>query len=1446
MKKTLSLLLLSFGLVSASLAHNPRPSFDFTENKGQWPDQVHYKMVNGNATMWLESNCLTWMLIHPEDLALAHDITLADKETRLATPLRAHAYKVHFEGALNPEIVGQQPNSWYYNYFQGNDPAKWASEVQSFNTVRYANLYDEVGLRFYNSDNQLKYDFIVNAGADASQIMLRYEGVEGLELSNGNLKVITSVGEVIEQAPFAYQMDGSTLEEVACHYVVDGDHVSFAFPEGFDATRKLIIDPLVIASTLSGTVGEQNYGHSAAYDIEGNIYTGARSFGSGYPTTTGAVQENFGGGGGFGVDIAVSKLNPTGTDLLWASYLGGDQSDYPQSLVANDFGELYVYGSTSSTDFPTNADAISTELGGPSDIVVAHFSEDGTQLIGSTYVGGSAEDGQNNVTINGNDTFRGEIVLDVEQRPYVVSFSQSTDFPVTASAYQSDNAGNQDAVVFSMNEELSTITWATYFGGSDNDTGYGIRVRADGRVYITGVTTSDDLPATAGAYQTTFLGGGGFQSTDGYIASFEVNGGNTDLVACTFYASDEGDQSYFLDLDNAEDVFIYGQSQGDIGVVGDEVYNEPNGALFVAKFSANLEELLINAPVCPSEFGFGGTPVAFLVDRCDNVYISMYSASPGLTLTDDAVYQNGGFYLAAYGPDMETLEFVTYYPENHVDGGTSRFDPSGIVYQGVCSGGGFPTNADAWATDQATGWDIGVFKMDFQVSGVNASLTASAEAVNGCAPHTIEFSNFSVGNIFTWDFGDGSPENNDFEPTHTYTEAGVYEVSLISLDSLSCNIADTAYLEIVVSEPIDYIASFDLVYDCEEGVVQTNNTTGFEWLEYTWDMGDGTILEGFNVEHAYAEEGEYTVTLSADDQGCDNNDEVEQTIDVVGNVEAIADASTTQGCGNLEVAFENNSNGITYEWDFGDGSPVVTDENPIHVFTPGTYEVTLTAVNPESCNIEDETTLEIIVGEEQEIDAAFQLVQTDCEIFTVEGADQSVGENLTYSWNMGDGTTYDTPDISHDYASTGVYEVTLTITDEFCDYVDQQTLELNVLEETTAIIGNPDLEGCNPFNAVFENNSAGSTFTWDFGDGSAPLEGVQAEHVYTEPGEYTVTLTVEGLGNCGGTDVTTTTVNVLETPEIEALFEMQQAGACEALTVNFDNLSTGPDLQYDWNVNGTAYSVAEMEHVFEGAGTYSVELTITNELCENTDTFADQVTVIDGIDLAPQSDIYWCYYDESREINVQGPPEADYEWSTGEAGTSTVIEEPGIYTVTATLNNCTDSEGLEVIPVEELMLDANPVACEGIQTLLEIPYDGGSNYQWCDGSEVTFIYADEPGEYCYTFTDEFGCIQEGTINLEQIPEDASVYIPNAFTPNNDGVNDVFKAEGVDLEAFELTVWNRWGEEVFRTNDVNGFWDGSYQGGTHYVQDEVYTWRVTYTSLCSSEKVIRTGTVVMLR
>ena len=234
-----------------------------------------------------------------------------------------------------PDLSLQQgwKNDW--NYMIGNNPDKWASQVPLFNKIQYQNLYPGIDMQTYSDGGFFKYEFIVNPGTDPNQISLTYKGVDQIDVINGDLVLYTSVGEIKEYEPYVYQMENGAERKINCNYIVEGSTVTFEFPEGYDVSKTLVIDPTLVAATLSGNTLNRNFGHTATHDNAGNIYVGAQSFGIGYPVTTGAFQTDFSGGE---TDIAISKYNATGSQLIFATYLGGNGADFPHSLIT-DFEE---------------------------------------------------------------------------------------------------------------------------------------------------------------------------------------------------------------------------------------------------------------------------------------------------------------------------------------------------------------------------------------------------------------------------------------------------------------------------------------------------------------------------------------------------------------------------------------------------------------------------------------------------------------------------------------------------------------------------------------------------------------------------------------------------------------------------------------------------------------------------------------------------------------------------------------------------------------------------------------------------------------------------------------------------------------------------------------------------------------------------------------------------
>ncbi|NOQ71104.1 MAG: T9SS type B sorting domain-containing protein [Crocinitomix sp.] len=830
-------------------------SLPFIQNNGQWNDNVQYRVPIGNGSVYLEKNGFTFVQYDPADIDMLHVHLDETKHETHKEIVKGHAWRTHFLDANeNPKITAANKRDEYHNYYLGQDQSKWASNVPIYNCVSYENLYDNIDLKIYSVNGHYKYDFIIAPKTKPTIIQMDYSGLEQLEIREGHLIAITTVGEFIEEAPYAYQIINGVETPVPCNYTLNGTTVGFKFPKGYDKKVELIIDPVLVGATLSGST-VLNYGHCATYDYEENIYTGARNFGIGYPTTDGSFQVDF---GGFH-DIAISKYNPDATALIYATYLGGTGIDYPSSIVVNEDNELYLLGTSASFDFPVSDDAFS-DAGSGTKLIVTHFSVDGTAIIGSTYIGGTGTDGLNELTDNEGDGSRGEIIVDVAGNCYVASCSNSTDFPTTVGAYQEIFGGGvQDAVIFSMPPDLSSLNWSTYIGGSSGEGAFGLQLDTDNNLYIAGVASDEFITMTG--YQATYQGG----LRDGFVIKLIDNG--TTIEYSSYWGTADKDAAFNVDLDVEGNAYLYGQSDGGTSEVTADVYSNPGSHQFICKLSPNLEDLLMGTVI-----GGGGDdfiPSAFMVDECGFIYFSGNRAEGELPLTADAILESGGMYVGVLQANAADLEFATKYSGIHVHGGTSRFDPANkTIYQAVCSCEGFVTTPGAYDPINDGICDMGVFKIDFEITSVHANAIISPATI-GCTPFTVDFENLSTGGIFEWNFDDGTPVSTEFEPTHTFTDAGGYMIQLIATDSTGCLLPDTTYISIIVSDPITPEISFEFEIDCATGSVSITYT-GDEDVPIVFDMGDGTTYSDTVFSHFYTEDGLFTITLTVGDGDCIN------------------------------------------------------------------------------------------------------------------------------------------------------------------------------------------------------------------------------------------------------------------------------------------------------------------------------------------------------------------------------------------------------------------------------------------------------------------------------------------------------------------------------------------------------------------------------------------------
>lgn len=792
------------------------------------------------------------------------------KDTQFS--LRGHVLKVRFNDCNPAEFIATEQAGeagYYENYFLGNDPDRWRTSVYPVNRIKLKNVYPDIDFVVYTRGEEIEFDWLINPGADASQIQMDVQGQQQLLMGENGAVCQTSVGDFTFKKPVAYQGE----KAVECSF--DPQPQSLTFKLGpYDKRKPLIIDPVLVFSTYSGSRGD-NFGFTATYDSTGHLYAGGivDTDQGAYPVTAGAFQTVYGGSGPVAApvflpcDIAISKYKPDGSSLVYATYLGGQSNDYPHSLCIDEKNNLLVLGTTLSTDFPVSASAYDKSHNGNHDLYVAKLSADGTSLLGCTYMGGSANDGINTGVLHYNyaDDFRGDILADKKGNIYAASCTRSSNFPLQRAAYSSLKGG-LEGVVFSFNGNLSSLKWSTYIGGSGDDAAYSIKVDDSSNLFVAGGTGSSNFPIVGATHNTVYQGG----SADGFIMKMNPDTGA--LLRSTFWGTSDYDQVYFLDYDPEQNVYINGQSEGRITRTAGK-YGKDFTTQFIAKMSNDL-----STQKWVTTFGNRtGTPelspCAFMVDKCFNIYFSGWGSdvgegnsgtTAGLPVTADATQKttdNADFYLLALSKDATNVLYATYFGGNqsadHVDGGTSRFDKRGVVYQSVCascpdnppglndfpttSGSAFPTNVSYRCSNAS-------FKLEFGVSYfISSPFTATPNPV--CMPNPIQFTVTTPGvrSKYYWDFGDGNSDTV-VNPKHLYAKPGKYRVKLQMVDSTSCNKRDSAFLDVEVLEtPLALLTSESEICSSELKFKIEGQGLGNPY----WDFGDSTNANGLEVAHKY-------------------------------------------------------------------------------------------------------------------------------------------------------------------------------------------------------------------------------------------------------------------------------------------------------------------------------------------------------------------------------------------------------------------------------------------------------------------------------------------------------------------------------------------------------------------------------------------------------------------
>ena len=1346
----------------------------FHPNKGQWDNRIQYKVELQLGEALIGKDCFIYNLNDGKQVMSHHHEEKSSNHLE-HKQISCQIIKAEFIGSSwKGEKVEQDASISYRNYFIGNDKSKWASKVFGFQSINLVDYYPNIDLELSTRSSVLKYSFIVNKGGDINKIRYKIDGANRVSLnSNGTLTVLSRFGEIEESKPIAWNIIEGKKVYVDVSYRLKDNQISYFFPNGYNKDYKLIIDPSITFSTFSGSTAD-NWGMTATPDNHSNLYAAGIVFvdDGAYPATTGAFDIDINGGEldpsyvySRGFDVAISKFSEDGSQLLFASYLGGSGNETPHSLVVDQNDNLYLLGATSSSNFPTTSNAFDVSFNGgsptvnnnlyfsASDIYIAKVSSDGSELLSSTYVGGNGNDGLNTGSLDYNygDSFRGEIIHGKDGFIYVSSTTKSSNFP-TVSAFQNQLKGLQDAAVFKISDDLKTMAWSSYFGGSGYETGNSIQKSTSGDLYFTGGTSSTDISNFNG-HKTTFNGG----LSDGYLIRLNSNNGN--IINSTFVGDIGYDQAYFVQLDSDDNVYVYGQTETNWPITSG-LYGKANSGQFIRKYSKSLSNILWTTMVGAGTGYPEISPTAFLVSNCDEIYFAgwggnvnhysqaIHSTTSGFDTTPDAFQPStsgSNFYIAVLSKDAASLKYGTFMggyisSSNHVDGGTSRFDKNGKIYHAVCAacGGdpnGFTSTPNVFSsTNKSPNCNLAAFK--FELNSVNVDLNAIAPQM--CISDAQVFYGITDnGNAFQWDFGDGtySTEQN---PTHEYITPGNYVVTLTISDTISCFATKTVLYNV---EAIDGEIGMDtsLVVVCAGKEYQMN---AFGGDKYEWKPT--SLFNNAQIGNPLAKIYQDTTIEVVIENLC-GIDTFSYFIPISKIIPSVI--SDTIVCENQFINIEI-TNSVSQIWSPATNLDDSTSNNPI-VFAqyPIVYQVDI--YTQDGCLFNREINVDV---NEQTIDAIVPDELRDISICIGEDVDLYLENTISQLWTpqsfLSDNTSKNP---TANPTSTTTFYITAKTTD-LCYLTDSLTIEVFYAIPTTILVDT--LRNCVGDSTLIFLNGA-ELYDWSMNSNVTEI-GQDSLRYYTEIEKY---FYCDFINACG-----TQSDSILVVPIVPKIYAGTDTIICPGEIVG---LWADSMFSYKW---------------------YDSSSLIANTMLIDVSPLSNSIYKVIGTDL------YGCI--DSSEVSVE------------------LFEAPKI----KLMNDYLAYLG-EFVPIDVYTLN------EGI-------------FEWfpkenisCNICPRPFVNPNSNTEYTAVFTDTNGC---KTSDKVLIYYDGIIYVPNSFTPNVDGkFNTQFNAEGLNIVNFEMQIFDRWGELVFKSSSINTRWDGIYNGKE--CQTGTYIWKILYTDVTGQSK-----------
>ena len=487
----------------------------FIENKGQFEASVRYLAQAPWGNILLAGGGITFQFVALADLeggTKSGESPVAWAAERTA---RVDDILLVFKGARPDPIVEPLDSTpAAFNFLYGSDPGGWVTGARAYRKIVYHDLYPAIDLMVLSTESGVKCEYRVKPGGRVEDIRIDYDGAVTARVNaQGQVEVAAENGFVVEDEPLSYQLVDGEKKGVKTAFAV-GPGGELGFRTGpYRRDIELVIDPSLMFSTFLGGSGQEVDG-GIAVDPAGNVYVTGQTYSGNFPKSLKAYDRTFNGV----TDIFVTKFKPDGSGLVYSTFLGGNGGEAGSGIAVDAAGQAFVCGTTQSPNFPTTIGAFDRTLGGVRDAFLVKLNAAGTALVYSTLIGGSGSDESAGLSLSPNGTV------------CLTGSTLSADFPTTVNAYDKSLNGGRDAFALRVNSTGKSLVFSTFFGGSGEEQGLGIILDAASNVFITGTTTSANLPTTVGAYDRS-LGG----PQDVFVSRFNAQGNG--LVFSTYLGS---------------------------------------------------------------------------------------------------------------------------------------------------------------------------------------------------------------------------------------------------------------------------------------------------------------------------------------------------------------------------------------------------------------------------------------------------------------------------------------------------------------------------------------------------------------------------------------------------------------------------------------------------------------------------------------------------------------------------------------------------------------------------------------------------------------------------------------------------------------------------------------------------------------------------------------------